>query len=203
MVLLIKCCERWTFPTGSLPPNKIPNEIPPGQIPTAILPSDNHAAIIPPWTTITRTNASHEIPPKNLYKLCSVCGGWVVTKLGYVNAKTCSDYIDLLRTCFGILTSENKEVKIWIHSNIHGVPPKLWEAFWLSKIFMKEFGGIFVWKWAGEGVICGGITKKYCKRGGLNSKKLNCILVFLYFLNSAGFYSCLMLTVFSDVFIIM
>ena len=112
LVLLIKCCQRWTFPPGSLPPDKIPNEIPPGQIPTTILPSDNHAAIIPPWTTITRTNASHEIPPRNLYKLCSVCGGRVVTKLGYVNAKTCSDYIDLLRTCFGILTSEDKEVKI-------------------------------------------------------------------------------------------
>ena len=139
LVLLIKCCERWTFPTGSLPPNKIPNEIPPGQIPTAILPSDNHAAIIPPWTTITRTNASHEIPPRNLYKLCSVCGGRVVTK-------TCSDYIDLLRTCFGILTSEDKEVKIWIYSNIHGVPPKLWGAFWFSKFVLKGFGGFFVLK---------------------------------------------------------
>ena len=146
LVLLIKCCQRWTFPRGLLPPDKIPNEIPPGQIPTTILPSDNHAAIIPPWTTITRTNASHEIPPRNLYKLCSVCGGRVVTKLGYVNAKTCSDYIDLLRTCFGILTSEDKEVKIWIHSNIHGVPPKLWGAFWFSKFVLKGFGGFFVLK---------------------------------------------------------
>ena len=27
-----------------------------------------------------------------------------------VNAKPCRDYVDLLRTCFGILTSEDKEV---------------------------------------------------------------------------------------------
>ena len=46
----------------------------------------------------------------NLYKLCCVCGGKVVTKRGYGNAKACSDYIDLSRTCFGIWSSEDKEV---------------------------------------------------------------------------------------------
>ena len=150
LVLLIKCCQRWTFPPGSLPPDKIPNEIPPGQIPTTILLSDNHATIIPPWTTITRTNASHEIPPRNLYKLCSVCGGWVVTKLGYVNAKTCSDYIDLLRTCFGILTSEDKEVKIWIHSNIHGVPLNYGRPFGSQKFFWRNLEG-FLFESGGGG----------------------------------------------------
>ena len=46
----------------------------------------------------------------NLYKLCRICGGKVVAKRCYVNAKTCSDYVDLLRTCFDILPSEDKEV---------------------------------------------------------------------------------------------
>ena len=47
----------------------------------------------------------------NLYKLCRICGGIVVTKRGYVNAKTCSDCVDLLRTCFGISwPSEDKKV---------------------------------------------------------------------------------------------
>ena len=46
----------------------------------------------------------------NLYKLCGVCDGKVVTKRGYVNAKTCSDYVDLLTTCFWILLSKDKEV---------------------------------------------------------------------------------------------
>ena len=45
----------------------------------------------------------------NLYKLCRVCDGKVITKCGYINVKTCSDYVDLLRTCFGILPSEDKK----------------------------------------------------------------------------------------------
>ena len=32
----------------------------------------------------------------NLYKLCRVCGGKVITKYGFINAKTCNDYADLL-----------------------------------------------------------------------------------------------------------
>ena len=43
-------------------------------------------------------------------KLCRVCGGKVITKLDCVNTKTCSDYVDLLRTCFALLLSEDKEV---------------------------------------------------------------------------------------------
>ena len=46
----------------------------------------------------------------NLFNLFRVCGGKVITKRGYVNAKTCSNYVDLLRTCFGILSSEDREV---------------------------------------------------------------------------------------------
>ena len=49
-----------------------------------------------------------ELHLTNLHKLCQVCGGKVVTKRVYVNAKTCSDYVDLLRTCFGTLSSEDK-----------------------------------------------------------------------------------------------
>ena len=46
----------------------------------------------------------------NLYKLCRVCGGNAITKCGYVNAKTCSDHVDLLRSYFWILPSEDKEL---------------------------------------------------------------------------------------------
>ena len=46
----------------------------------------------------------------NLYKLCPISGGKVVTKRCYLNAKTCSDCFDLLRKSFGILPSEDKEV---------------------------------------------------------------------------------------------
>ena len=46
----------------------------------------------------------------SLYKLCRVCGGKVVTKRDYVNAKIFSNYDDLLITCFGILPSEDKEI---------------------------------------------------------------------------------------------
>ena len=51
-----------------------------------------------------------ELHLANPYKLCCICGGKVVTKRVYVNAKPCSDYVDLLRTCFGILPSKYKEV---------------------------------------------------------------------------------------------
>lgn len=44
----------------------------------------------------------------NLYKLCRVCGGKVITKYGYVNVKTCNDYADLLTV--GILPLRDKEV---------------------------------------------------------------------------------------------
>ena len=46
----------------------------------------------------------------NLFNLFRVCCGKVITKRGYVNAKTYSNYVDLLRTCFGILPSEDREV---------------------------------------------------------------------------------------------
>ena len=121
-----------------------------------------------------------KFPPRNLYELCSVCGGRIVPKLGYVNAKTCSDYIDLLRTCFGILTSEDKEVKIWIYSNIHGVPPKLWGAFWFSKIFLKGFGGFFVWKWGGES-YGGELRKKVAKEEDSTLKNWTVYLFFFIF----------------------
>ena len=51
-----------------------------------------------------------ELHVTNLCKFCCVCGVKVITKHGYVNAKTCSDYVDLLKTCFGTLPSEDKEV---------------------------------------------------------------------------------------------
>ena len=57
-----------------------------------------------------------ELHLANLYKLCRVCGGKVVTKRGNVNAKTCSDYVDLLRTCFGILPSEDKDISAVVES---------------------------------------------------------------------------------------
>ena len=57
-----------------------------------------------------------ELHLTNLYKLCRVCSGKVVTKRGYVNAKTCSDYVDLLRTCFRILPSEDKDVSAAVES---------------------------------------------------------------------------------------
>ena len=57
-----------------------------------------------------------ELHLTNLHKLCCVCGGQIVTKQGYVNAKTCSDYVDLLRTCFGILPSEDKDVSAVVES---------------------------------------------------------------------------------------
>lgn len=43
----------------------------------------------------------------NLYKLCHVCSG---KKRGYVNRKTCSNYVDLIETCFEILVPEDEEV---------------------------------------------------------------------------------------------
>ena len=72
----------------------------------------------------------------NLYKLCRICGGNVVTKCGYVNEKTCSDCVDLLRTCF--------------HSNILGIPSKLWgtfEGIWKVSFVLrwgeKLYGGTY------------------------------------------------------------
>ena len=51
-----------------------------------------------------------ELHLANLYRLCRICGAKVVTKHIYVNSKSSIDYVGLLRTCFGILQSDNKEV---------------------------------------------------------------------------------------------
>ena len=83
-----------------------------------------------------------ELHLTNLCKFCRVCGGKVVTKRGYVNAKSCRDYVDLLRTCFGILSSEDKEVSENLNPFQYSwCPPKLWRSFWFSKNFLKGFGG--------------------------------------------------------------
>lgn len=51
----------------------------------------------------------------NLYKLCRVCGGKVITKYGFINAKTCNDYADLLTV--GILPLRFKgSLKPWFCS---------------------------------------------------------------------------------------
>ena len=99
----------------------------------------------------------------NLYKLCRICGGIVVTKRGYVNAKTCSDCVDLLITCFGILPSEDKEVRKNLNPFKYSwCPPRTMGDFLVVK---KFFEGIwkasFVLRWGKE--YMEGLTKIGCK----------------------------------------
>ena len=47
---------------------------------------------------------------KLLEKTCRKCKGIIVLKRGYVTAKHCHEYADLLKDGYGILPNEDKEV---------------------------------------------------------------------------------------------
>ena len=44
-----------------------------------------------------------------LEKLCRICGGKIILNRGYVNAKSCSEYSDILQK-FGVSENESHEV---------------------------------------------------------------------------------------------
>ena len=101
----------------------------------------------------------------NLYKLCRICGGIVVTKRGYVNAKTCSDCVDLLITCFGILPSEDKEVRKNLNPFKYSwCPSKTMGDFLVVKNFFERIWKVsFVLRWGER--IYGGTYKNRLQRG--------------------------------------
>ena len=47
---------------------------------------------------------------RKLEKLCRLCGSKILLKLGYITAKRCSDYSDVLQQ-YEICNGENHEVK--------------------------------------------------------------------------------------------
>ena len=47
---------------------------------------------------------------RNLEKLCRLCGSKIILKLGYITAKRCSDYSDVLQQ-YEICNGESHEVK--------------------------------------------------------------------------------------------
>lgn len=72
-----------------------------------------------------------------LENLCRMCGNKVLLKKGYVNAKTCYDYVDILQTFYGILESEDREVLKNIFLSQFLAVPKLAEKFCFFSFFVN------------------------------------------------------------------